>query len=165
MSQRGGLGGHVHQGFSWQHINPWMSWINYSTQKMVSSLNTKICTHQFTVCLWTMCTFNCTSTTKCKPIFVVFIQSQRTDVRLRSGVQISEGRVELLYQGLANQIRYRKVWGTVCDEGWDLLDANVVCRSLGYGTAYEALWGAYFGQGAEMVRCLPRAHTRRIKIS
>ena len=72
-------------------------------------------------------------------------------MRLRSGAQVSEGRVEILYNGKYK--KYRGVWGSVCDDDWDLLDANVVCRSLGYGTAYEALWGAYFGQGSEMVSC------------
>ena len=78
-------------------------------------------------------------------------------MRLRSGVKFSEGRVEVptwLYRGRHQRQKYFKVWGTVCDDDWDLLDANVVCRSLGYGTAYEALWGAYFGQGSEEVSFL-----------
>ena len=39
------------------------------------------------------------------------------------------------------------VWGTVCDDGWDLNDAAVVCRSLGFPGAAEALLSAAFGQG------------------
>ncbi|KAL0182360.1 hypothetical protein M9458_021735, partial [Cirrhinus mrigala] len=51
-------------------------------------------------------------------------------VRLRGGANIGEGRVEVLKNG---------VWGTVCDDNWNLKAATVVAK--------EAFTGAKLGQG------------------
>ncbi|XP_035188097.1 macrophage receptor MARCO isoform X2 [Oxyura jamaicensis] len=41
----------------------------------------------------------------------------------------SRGRVEILHN---------QSWGTICDDGWDLQSASVVCRMLGYSSAISA---------------------------
>ena len=69
------------------------------------------------------------------------------EVRLVGGSGPHEGRVEVLHNG---------AWGTVCSYGWDLQDATVVCRQLGYGRAMAAL--AAYGGGSgpiwhDNVRC------------
>lgn len=63
-------------------------------------------------------------------------------MRLRSGTLVSEGRVE---------VRLRDSWGTICDDHWTLREANVVCRSLGFGSAAIAAKNAYFGRGIGQV--------------
>lgn len=72
----------------------------------------------------------------CVPLTCVF--PQQPLVRLRGGANIGEGRVEVLKNGQ---------WGTVCDDGWNLASASVVCRELGYGSAKEAVSGGRQGQG------------------
>ncbi|XP_067320842.1 deleted in malignant brain tumors 1 protein-like [Anolis sagrei] len=62
-----------------------------------------------------------------------------SDLRLMNGTSTCSGRVEVFHND---------TWGTICGAGWDLLDAQVVCRQLGCGNASTALGGAHYGQGS-----------------
>ena len=46
------------------------------------------------------------------------------DIRLVGGTSNLEGRVEICDSN---------AWGTVCDDSWGTIDANVACRQLGFG--------------------------------
>ena len=76
-------------------------------------------------------------------------------VRLVGGNGVNTGRVEVYYSGS---------WGTVCDDGWDLNDAAVVCRELGFPGAISYSCCAAFGQGTGTiwlngVRCTGRENS------
>ena len=46
------------------------------------------------------------------------------------------------------EIHHNDEWGTVCDDGWDLNDAQVVCNQLGLAKATAVRHGAFYGQGS-----------------
>ena len=63
-------------------------------------------------------------------------------VQLVNGSNRCEGRVEVLSLG---------VRGTVCDDEWDMVDANVVCRQLDCGVAVEISASSRFRPGLGLI--------------
>lgn len=61
-----------------------------------------------------------------------------TMIRLVNGSGPHQGRVEVFHD---------RRWGTVCDDGWDKKDGDVVCRMLGFHSVEEVHRTARFGQG------------------
>ena len=56
-------------------------------------------------------------------IFVARRCASGAQLRLR-GLNSLQGRVEVCQNS--------SVWGTVCNDGWDVRDAQVACRQLGF---------------------------------
>ena len=49
------------------------------------------------------------------------------------------------------EVYHNGVWGTVCDDGWDWNNAQVVCSELDLGNAVAAISGAFYGQGSGQI--------------
>jgi cysteine-rich repeat protein len=66
--------------------------------------------------------------------------SEEGDVRLAGGQDALRGRVEVFLDG---------VWGSVCDDSFDLVDARVVCRQLGFAGVESVI--SNFGGGIDPI--------------
>ncbi|KAG8512283.1 Antigen WC1.1, partial [Galemys pyrenaicus] len=69
-----------------------------------------------------------------------FLLPDSLQLRLVDGYHSCAGRVEIFAQDSSV---------TICDHGWDLHDAHVVCRQLGCGEALNATVSAHFGGRSE----------------
>ncbi|OXB73159.1 UNVERIFIED_CONTAM: hypothetical protein H355_007419 [Colinus virginianus] len=73
-----------------------------------------------------------------------------SNIRIAGGSR--RGRVEIFHQGS---------WGTICDDDWDIQDASVVCRMMGYSHA-TSYFTASAGTGKiwlDNVNCRGSEHT------
>ena len=75
-------------------------------------------------------------------LYILKLAALSPRVRLVGGRWKGEGRVE---------ISFPDKWGTVCDDDWDMNDAHVVCRQLGFPDAVSAPGSAYFGAGSGQI--------------
>ena len=64
------------------------------------------------------------------------------DIRLVGGSSSSEGTVLVFHENK---------WGSICDYHWDIRDANVACRQLGYPRALQYIHSSRFGRGRRRV--------------
>ena len=71
------------------------------------------------------CVVNCTAGKYAVP-YINFTLNTSPYLRLSNGVDYLEGLLEVYHDG---------VWGTVCDDGWDFAETNVVCREMHLGKA------------------------------
>ena len=85
----------------------------------------------------------------------MYVPGHTLTVRLSGGTQPNEGRVE---------VYFNNTWGTICDNSWDIYDANTVCRTLGYSYALLARRSSYYGEGSgpiwlDNVQCTGRENS------
>ena len=52
------------------------------------------------------------------------------DIQLYGGIHLHEGRIEF---------QHKNQWGVICEDTWDLRDADVICRQLGFEKGASSL--------------------------
>ena len=70
----------------------------------------------------------------------MFVFVSPVHVRLKGSTFSYGGRVEISKDG--------EIWGTICDKGWNLNDARVICKQLSFSNEVAAVPMAGFGAGS-----------------
>ncbi|GFY74070.1 lysyl oxidase homolog 3 [Trichonephila inaurata madagascariensis] len=63
-------------------------------------------------------------------------------IRLVGGKNTREGNVEIFHLG---------IWGSICDDEWDITEANIACKILGFAKATRATSNSEFGKGKKKI--------------
>lgn len=70
---------------------------------------------------------------------------------LQHSTTITDGQVKLV-DGNSNsgrlEVYHNGIWGTVCDDGFTLDNARVVCRQLGFRSAIRVYCCGHYGYGS-----------------
>ncbi|XP_073701089.1 galectin-3-binding protein B-like [Garra rufa] len=89
------------------------------------------------------------------PLLFLYVSAQRRtlfDARQKQPTQ--EGNVRLvgdLDSSGRVEVYHDRQWGSVCDDGWDLAEAQVVCRQMGFPGAISAIPGGTYGEGSGQI--------------
>ncbi|XP_065319937.1 lysyl oxidase homolog 3-like isoform X2 [Gordionus sp. m RMFG-2023] len=68
------------------------------------------------------------------------VQGSEGGIRLTGSRSQYSGNLEVYHMGR---------WGSICDDDWDIKEATVVCRQLGYPSARRATHDSEFGKASE----------------
>ncbi|XP_035657943.1 scavenger receptor cysteine-rich domain superfamily protein-like [Branchiostoma floridae] len=118
----------------------WSAWSEFSSCSVTYGLGlqtrTRTCDNPLPQLNGAMCEGSLSETMSC--------DGQDLKIRLVGGSVANEGRLEVALSDGDN-------WGTVCDDGFDMNDATIACRMLGYSGAVEVRCCAQYGQGLENI--------------